>query len=394
MYCQLREAIGLSSDVVFEVLEEWTNSFISWATYLKEFTITVTEDRTLLACQIIAIVLYISRLHNEKETLWSEDIFCDSDSGDSVSSTKKEGKQNDVLYQDYLKYIQLSGNDGGSLTFEIFADDMTSVPVIAMERSLEETICSYEEKVKEQKTKYSPKHIVVGKTLEAMANMHHELGNNLMYIRYLQEALVVLRFVLGEDHAYVAETMFYIGLGLCKDNRFTDAMESLTVSLRTYQKNDSEEGLKPQFQVFYYIGFCHEKFGNYTDAIANYLEALRIQELVWGSEDSCIFMTLYTLGDVYKDSGNLDKALEYFEKALKNQKARLLNADPVQMADTLNEIGNIHLAFGNLVAMMEAFNDAKRIYRNAGLNPDSQIVSESTIRNGFEITCMGSAPAA
>jgi hypothetical protein len=45
------------------------------------------------------------------------------------------------------------------------------------------------------------------------------------------------------------------------------------------------------------------------------------------------------------------------------------------MARTLTEIGNIHLANGDIVPMMMAFNEASRLYRSAGLSPHNIVIS-------------------
>ena len=50
-------------------------------------------------------------------------------------------------------------------------------------------------------------------------------------------------------------------------------------------------------------------------------------------------------------------------------------SDQASMARTLNEIGNIYLARGDAGSMMEAFNEASRLYRRAGLNPNNVVVN-------------------
>ena len=70
----------------------------------------------------------------------------------------------------------------------------------------------------------------------------------------------------------------------------------------------------------------------------------------------------------------------------------ILPDDPATVARTLNEIGNIHLARGDVIPMMEAFNEAARIFRDSGLSANSLSVSGQLY--AFDISCPEAAPAA
>ena len=48
--------------------------------------------------------------------------------------------------------------------------------------------------------------------------------------------------------------------------------------------------------------------------------------------------------------------------------------DPITIARTLTEIGNIHLSKGETSLMMETFVEAGRIYQSSSLGPDNVIV--------------------
>ena len=67
-------------------------------------------------------------------------------------------------------------------------------------------------------------------------------------------------------------------------------------------------------------------------------------------------------------------------------------SDPATIARTLNEIGNIYLSRGDVIPMMEAFNEASRIYRSAGLSANNVTVSGQLY--AFDISCPEAAPAA
>ena len=103
-------------------------------------------------------------------------------------------------------------------------------------------------------------------------------------------------------------------------------------------------------------------------------------------------MTLFKLGEVYKAKRDLNQAMNSFQDALIIERNTLNRDDPAAIARTLNEIGNIHLARGDVVLMMEAFEEASRIFRQAGLSPQSVAVSGALYH--FGITCPNAAPAA
>jgi tetratricopeptide (TPR) repeat protein len=103
-------------------------------------------------------------------------------------------------------------------------------------------------------------------------------------------------------------------------------------------------------------------------------------------------MTMYKLGEAYKANGELNNALSSFQGALVIERSTIGQEDPATVARTLNEIGNIHLARGDVIPMMEAFNEAARIFRRTGLSPQSVAVSGQLY--AFDVSCPSAAPAA
>jgi len=81
----------------------------------------------------------------------------------------------------------------------------------------------------------------------------------------------------------------------------------------------------------------------------------------------------YKLGQAHRDYGDLEKGLFFFKEALMIERQTLGNDDP-SVARTLNDIGNIHLQKNDVVPMMEAFVEALRIYKRAGLSVNNLIV--------------------
>jgi tetratricopeptide (TPR) repeat protein len=99
-------------------------------------------------------------------------------------------------------------------------------------------------------------------------------------------------------------------------------------------------------------------------------------------------LTLFKLGEVYRAQGDIDKALECFNDALTIERSLLGKDDPSTIARTLTEIGNIQLEKGNTSAMMEAFNEASRTLRRAGVSTSCVSVT------GLKLYAAGFASAA
>lgn len=185
---------------------------------------------------------------------------------------------------------------------------------------------------------------------------------------------------------------------------FSTALELFSESLRIRRSALGNVHRDVAF-VLYNIGLVHQQCGSYEEAIASYSETLRIERLVLGENHRDISMTLFKLGEVHKVAGDLEEALRYFKDSLAVERNLSTTSssstdimsteeepDHAAMARALNEIGNIHLALGNVVEMMEAFNEASRLYRAAGLSPHNVVVSEHLY--ALEISCPEAAPAA
>lgn len=248
--------------------------------------------------------------------------------------------------------------------------------------------------------------IDVASTLSTLGLIHDQRGDTCKSLHYLQDALFMRRRLLGNDHLDVSATLVYLGTILYRKSIFNTALELFSESLRIRQSALGKVHRDVAF-VLYNIALVHQQCGSYEEAIESYSETLRIERLVLGETHRDIAMTLFKLGEVHKVAGDLEEALKYFENSLAVE--RSLSSSPSSSTDTmsseeeqspdyaamaraLNEIGNIHLALGNVVEMMEAFNEASRLYRTAGLSSHNVVVSEHLY--ALEISCPEAAPAA
>lgn len=258
-------------------------------------------------------------------------------------------------------------------------------------------------------------HADVASTLSTVGLIHDQRGDMCLSLRYLQDALLMRRRLLGNDHLDVAATLVYIGTILYRKSVFSVAIELFAESLRIRRAALGRDHRDVAF-VLYNIALVHQQRGCYEEAAEAYSETLRIEKLVLGEGHRDVSMTLFKLGEVNRAAGNLDEALGCFRESLlveQNLAPPSDDANPASTADAssgrgrprqqagpdhgamaraLNEIGNIHLARGEVVPMMEAFNEASRLYRAAGLSPNNVVVSGHLY--ALEFSCPEAAPAA
>jgi len=260
----------------------------------------------------------------------------------------------------------------------------------------------------------------VASTLSTIGLIHDQRGDTCLSLHYLQDALLMRRRLVGSEHLDVSATLVYIGTILYRKSVSSVAMELFSESLRIRKAALGDDHRDVAF-VLYNIALVHQQRGCHEEAIESYSETLRIEKLVLGKNHRDVSMTLFKLGEVNKAAGDLEEALKCFKDSLAverslsssssspaisanvnrtaadaghryQQQATSGGSDPAAMARALNEIGNLHLARGDVVPMMQAFNEASRLYRTAGLSPNNVIVSGALY--ALEVSCPAAAPAA
>jgi tetratricopeptide (TPR) repeat protein len=254
----------------------------------------------------------------------------------------------------------------------------------------------------------------VASTLNTIGLIHDQKGDTCVSLHYLQDALMMRRRLMlkaenereecDQRSLDVAATLVYIGTILYRKSLFPVAIELYTESLAIRQKILGKDHRDTAF-VMYNIALVHQQRGDYEQSIEFYTETLRIEKIVLGERHKDVCMTLFKLGEAKKAAGKLPEALECFEESLEiernlsnnpsqvvGRRSQLSGPDPATMARTLTEIGNIHLAQGDVVPMMDAFNEASRLYRAAGLSPHNVVVSGHLY--ALEFSFPEAAPAA
>lgn len=133
-------------------------------------------------------------------------------------------------------------------------------------------------------------------------------------------------------------------------------------------------------EKFEILGFSHRNLNNHSKSISYYeqyikkcnpsyiqrvnlgdsyyktnnLEKAKEQFLIVEKEEPDLGLVDYNLGLIEYDSGNKEKAVEYFTSAINKTKGETLDFDYVEMQiNTLNELGKYNIAIKNIDTILE-----------------------------------------
>ncbi|MCK5116610.1 MAG: tetratricopeptide repeat protein [Candidatus Aegiribacteria sp.] len=127
-------------------------------------------------------------------------------------------------------------------------------------------------------------------------------------------------------------------MGLLHMSRFQAAEKSAQLGLSGYKKLDNQAGVRHALNV---IGSIYFRWGNYADALENYLESLEIHNKLSDTPDPGI---LSNIGAVYLQLGDTDRALDCYTQVKiladrVNGPADLKTATCVNMGEIYSRMG-------------------------------------------------------
>ncbi len=226
-------------------------------------------------------------------------------------------------------------------------------------------------------------HADISTVLQTLGLVESQRGNYPLALEYLEDSLSMRRRLVGNNHVDVSVTLLHIADILSRRRNFNAASELLSEALKIREIVCGKNSREVAF-VVYNMGLIHQQRGHNDAAILSYSDTLRIERAVLGERHRDVATTLFKLGEVQKADSDFDSALKSFEESVSilrgpsdiTDGAVLSRSDQASIARTLNEIGNIHLLRGDTASMMEALNEASRLYRQAGLNPGNVVVND------------------
>ena len=113
-------------------------------------------------------------------------------------------------------------------------------------------------------------------------------------------------------------------------------------------------------RLYHRIGWSYNDLGDYNKALEYYEKALKIKESKLGKDDTDTTATYNNIAGVYYAKGDYDKALEFHEKTLIIKESKLGNDHP-STATTYNNIAGVYSAKGDYDKALEYYGKALEI---------------------------------
>ncbi|HZZ27629.1 MAG TPA: tetratricopeptide repeat protein [Pirellulales bacterium] len=122
-----------------------------------------------------------------------------------------------------------------------------------------------------------------------------------------------------------------------------------------------------------WLGFVQQHAGKYAEALANFQQALTIDEKALGSDDCEVATDLNNLAGLYQDQGNYAEALPLYQRSLKIRE-KALGPDHTDVSQSLNNLAGLYQDQGNYADALPLFQRAIKIDEKA-LGPDHLFVA-------------------
>ena len=136
--------------------------------------------------------------------------------------------------------------------------------------------------------------------------------------QYLEKALNINKELLDGNNTAMADNYLNLGAIMNKKGKFIEALqyeESAKIIYKTLEENKLL--LLNLSRCFDHIAQSYVGLGNYSDALTNNLEALRIRLTICQEDDIALAYSYNNLADTYFLLKDFEKAIDNGEKALK-----------------------------------------------------------------------------
>ena len=174
----------------------------------------------------------------------------------------------------------------------------------------------------------------IGTLMVEMGSLYdHRLNKQSKALAYFQKALQI--FQQMKDYEQIGNTLTLIGVIHVKKSANQKALNCFQNSLvmrRMYSTNKETVAIA---ETMHNIGNCEAKEGRFKDSLCSYEEALRIKKKFYPNMQLSLAKTEHCKGLAMLQLGDLDAALELFEKSLIARRA-LLGDDHLDVSFSLN----------------------------------------------------------
>jgi len=187
-------------------------------------------------------------------------------------------------------------------------------------------------------------HVDIAKGLRGLGNVYLSQGNEVEALKHFEEALNVYVAVVGKEHADSALCLDLVASTMIKMGKFDGALQK-HLEAREWRKS-TEAHSRDIAANLLYTGDVYSKQGEFSKALNDYNEALRLQSQ--GGSDTIVPAVAQThnrLGIVYKKLGKYQEALQEYEMAKKVLLA-LFGANHLSLAVVNMNLGNVYQHLG------------------------------------------------
>lgn len=191
--------------------------------------------------------------------------------------------------------------------------------------------------------------------------------------KYYEKSLREKLRIFGEDHPHIA--LDYQNMGVLFGEHIGDYNRALILyekALRIVLKNYGEKHIDVA-RIHFNMGSNYYRSGDLEKALEHYDKALNIYYEVLGKEyHHDVSMSYNEMGKVYENLKNYKKALEFYELALSIRLEVYNSAMHPEIAHSYNNLGNIKRLEGKYKEAIAYHRDAIKIFRKSykSVHPD------------------------
>ena len=207
----------------------------------------------------------------------------------------------------------------------------------------------YEEKaLKIRREVLGEKHAYTADSYNNIGCIYSSLGESEKALKYHEKALEIRREVLGEKHADTASSYDNLGIGYEELGGIMERMRGFMYKLKALEIRMEVLGEKHVNTAMSYnnVGISYCDLGYMEKGLKYQERALEIFEEVLGKRHVNTATLYYNVGNSYRKLGEKKKGLEYEEKALEILK-EVLGERHVNTAKLYNNVGEIYYDLGS-----------------------------------------------
>jgi tetratricopeptide (TPR) repeat protein len=189
--------------------------------------------------------------------------------------------------------------------------------------------------------------------------LEYEFSDDQKARGFLNEALELSRKL--KDKKFLADTYILMGYLAEDKGNFTEALENYSNSLKINEQMGDRNGIAIALNN---IGLVYYGLGNYAEALKNYLESLKIREII-AIERPDDIRNRKGIASSYNNIGNLYYDQNNYPAALKNQLAALKIREELNekhtIASSYHNLGNVYFAQGDYPSALKKYFAAMEI---------------------------------